>query len=343
MEIKELNITNYEKVIHAIDSNTGLNCFISVHSTKLGPALGGCRIYAYDNDETALEDVLRLSKGMTYKNSLAGLDLGGGKAVINIKNTKKTPGLFKKFGEVINSLEGTYITAEDVGTTLKDMKIIKKTSKHVASLDVGSPSPATALGVLRGIEASVDFWRNGLTPGHDLKNITVAIQGLGSVGYALAQMLHQKGAKIIATDIDFKRCEKLQKEIDIEIVMPDKIYAVKADVFAPCAMGGILNEKTIQKLKVSIICGAANNQLYNSFIDGAILHQNRIIYAPDYLVNAGGVMNVYREFGMINSDFHLAAMLDDIFYRTRQCLTQARRENKATNVIAKQMAKKRLT
>lgn len=342
MFYNEIEIEGYERVVHAVDSFTGLDCFVAIHSTKLGPALGGCRIWKYNTDEDAQEDVLRLSRGMTYKNSLAGLDLGGGKAVINISNTSKTPELLRKFGELLNYLGGKYITAEDVGSSLKDMMVIREKTKYVASLDgAGDPSPATALGVLRGIEATVNFWRSGLEPCRSLQGVTVAIQGLGNVGYTLAQMLHQKGATIIATDLNQEACDRLQKETGATIVTPDAIHKTDCDVFAPCAMGGIINENTVDHIKAKIVCGSANNQLKNNTC-GDMLHKKGIIYAPDYLVNAGGVMNVYREFGMVNSDFHLALMLDDIFARTCECLHRSAENDVPSYVVADQMAEERL-
>lgn len=342
MYYREIEQEGYEKVVHVKDSFTGLDCYIAIHSTKLGTALGGCRMYSYTSDEAALEDVLRLAKGMTYKNSLAGLDLGGGKAVINLANAKKTPELLKRFGEVLNSLEGQYITAEDVGSNLNDMSVIKQVSPHVASLaGAGDPSPATALGVYRGIEACVNFWRKDLEPKFLLKNVSVAIQGLGNVGYALAQMLHQQGACVIATDINPKVCDKAYKEMGIHCVVPDEIYDVQADVFAPCAMGGILTEDTVARLRTYMICGSANNQLQDDSI-GDLLHHKRFIYAPDYLVNAGGVLNIYREFGTVNSDFHLSLMLDQIRNTTTKCLKISKVNNIPSYKVANDLAEERL-
>lgn len=347
MEIKTLDINNYEKVIHATDADTGLNAFIGVHSTKLGPALGGTRIWKYESDDDALTDVLRLSEGMTYKNSLANLNLGGGKAVINLTGTEKTEALLKKFGEAVESLKGTYITAEDVGTTVPDMEIIKTVTDHVSSLQSGNPSPATAFGVFKAIQACFDFW---LTPevkkhwnGHcSLQNKTVAIQGLGNVGYALAEMLAFHKMKIFGSDINEETCKRAAKELGVTIVGTDEIHKLDVDVFSPCALGATLNYDTIGDLKCKFICGSANNQLSIPEI-GKDLMRMGVHYAPDYLVNAGGVMNIYREWGHVDTDFHTASMMEGIYDRTILCFKIGLEEGLPTNVVADMLAKQRLS
>ena len=211
LQIEELNIPDYERVIHATNSDTGLDCFIAIHSTELGPSIGGARFWKYDKSHDAIEDVLRLAEGMTFKNSLAGLNAGGGKAVINLRSVEKTPDLLKSFGEAVNVCKGTYITAEDVGSCPADMAVIAKTTNHVLT-GSGDPSPATALGVVKGMEAAVNFYRHEMAPGQSLKDLKVALQGLGHVGFYLAEMLVKKGVQLIATDINKSLRNKAKKE-----------------------------------------------------------------------------------------------------------------------------------
>ena len=246
LQIEELNIPDYERVIHATNSDTGLDCFIAIHSTELGSAIGGARFWKYDKSHDAIEDVLRLAEGMTFKNSLAGLNAGGGKAVINLRNVEKTPDLLKSYGEAVDACEGTYITAEDVGSCPADMAIIANSTKHVLT-GSGDPSPATALGVVKGIEAAVNFYRDEMAPGQSLKDLKVAQQGLGHVGFCLAEMLVKKGVQLIATDTNELLCDKAKKELNIEIVEPDEIYDISCDIFAPCALGASVNENTIER------------------------------------------------------------------------------------------------
>lgn len=280
--------------------------FIAVHNTNLGPALGGCRMMPYASEAEALNDVLRLSRGMTYKNALAGLPLGGGKAVIIADHrTQKTPELMQAMGAAVESFEGNYITAEDSGTGEEDMVEIEKFTEHVTGLPPemlegseygelgGNPSPLTALGCYHGIKAAIAHHYNNEKT---LADMTVSIQGVGAVGLALAHLLKQDGAKLIITDISEEGLAQAKKELgDIEIVEPDEIFGVEADVFAPCAMGGILNDKTIVELKVDIVAGAANNQLLSPHHD-KILMDKEILYVPDYAINAGGVICVGYEY-----------------------------------------------
>ena len=342
MHIEELNFSDYERVIHATDDVSGLNCFIAIDSIKLGPALGGVRFWNYDNDDDALKDVLRLARGMTYKNSLAELNAGGGKAVVNLTGTKKSKKLLWAFARVIQRLNGDYITAEDVGCMPSDLEYIAKFTPHTTSKNmITSPGPATALGVIRGIEACMNFWRHGLEPRRELKGITVAIQGLGNVGYVLAQMLHAKGTNIIGSDFNDDLCTKLKDEVGAEIVEPHEIYTKKYIVFAPCALGGILNQVSIPQLKCKIICGSSNNQLLEPQ-NGFDLKEREIIYAPDYLVNAGGVINIHRELGYVSTDFHVAGLLDGIYDRCTECLVEAKEKDQPPHVIADKMAEQRL-
>jgi len=339
--IKEINIDGYEKVIHATEESSGLDCYIAIHSTELGPALGGARFWKYKKSHDAIEDVLRLAKGMTYKNSLAGLDLGGGKAVINLRDTEKTPKLLREFGKVIEYLDGKYITADDVGCEAEDMKIIREVTKHVIFLD-SDPSPATSLGVVRGMQSALTFLKNDFVENiFSLKGIHIAIQGLGHVGFNLAEMLHQKGAMLTVTDLNGDRCNEAAHKLGAHVVSIDKILEIECDILAPCALGAVINKRTVEKLNCKILCGSANNQLSTSMI-GYALKDKGIINAPDFIVNAGGVIYVYKNLGHIPTDFHVANIIDGIYDKTMQCLIDAKENNMPTNLIAEIMAKKRL-
>ena len=339
--IKEISIDGYEKVIHATEESTGLDCYIAIHSTELGPALGGARFWEYNKSHDAIEDVLRLAKGMTYKNSLAGLDFGGAKAVINLRDTKKTPELLMEYGKVVDSLDGQYITADDVGSEPDDMEIVSKVTKHVAFRN-SDPSPATSLGVVRGMQASLTFLRNDFVGNiHCLKGIHIAIQGLGHVGFNLAEMLHEKGALLTVTDLNGDRCNEAAHKVDAQVVSTDKILEIECDILAPCALGAVINKETVEKLNCKILCGGANNQLSTSMM-GYALKDKGIINAPDFIVNAGGVIDAYKDFGLIPTDFHVANIIDGIYDRTMQCLTEAKENNMPTNLVAEMMAGKRL-
>ena len=288
MEILEKKISGYERVVFGSDSGAGYRGIIAVHSTALGPAVGGTRFWMYDSDERALNDALRLARGMTYKNALAGLPFGGGKSVIvgDNKRTDREP-LFRAHGRLVESLGGSYITAEDVGTSTSDMNFVLMETKHVGGLlgQSGDPSPITARGVFRAVQASARHrWGND-----DVSGKTVALQGCGHVGYYLAEWLHKAGAKLIVSDVDEERVRKTVKDFGARAVPSDAIYSVEADIFAPCALGAILNDKTIPQLRVEIVAGAANNQLQDTRHADALQARN-ILYAPDYAANAGGVI-----------------------------------------------------
>ncbi|CAG0904491.1 unnamed protein product [Cyprideis torosa] len=280
--------------------------FIAVHNTNLGPALGGCRMLPYASEAEAINDVLRLSRGMTYKNALAGLPLGGGKAVIiGDHRTQKTADLMQAMGMAVETFEGSYITAEDSGTAEEDMVEIAKYTDHVTGLPPemlegneygelgGNPSPLTALGCYHGIKSAVAYRYKG---DKTVADMTVSVQGVGAVGLELAKLLKQDGAKLIITDISEEGLKQAQQELgDVQIVKPDEIFSVEADIFAPCAMGGILNDETIAQLKVDIIAGAANNQLLSAHHDNMLMDKN-ILYVPDYVINSGGVICVGYEY-----------------------------------------------
>jgi leucine dehydrogenase len=283
----------HEEIVMCSDPSVGYKGILAVHSTKLGPALGGTRFWQYATDEEAITDALRLSRGMTYKNAVAGLHLGGGKSIIIGDNkTRDREKIFRAHGRFVQTLGGRYITAEDVGTSTKDMSYVQMETKHVAGLagKSGDPSPVTAHGVFRAVQASA----NRKWGSDSLEGKTVAIQGCGSVGSYLAKELHEAGARLIVSDIDAAKTEKVSKATGAKVVKGNAIFTAVADIFSPCALGGIINDKTIPKLKVEIVAGGANNQLLEER-HGDELQRRGILYAPDYVANAGGVINVYGE------------------------------------------------
>lgn len=283
----------HEQLVMCHDKASGYRGVIAIHDTTLGPALGGCRFWNYATDEAAVVDALRLSRGMTYKNAVAGLNLGGGKSVIIGDNKAvNREMIFRAHGRFVDSLGGRYVTAEDVGTTVEDMDFVHMETKYVTGIGSksGDPSSVTAHGVFRAIEASA-FERWG---SDSLEGRTVAIQGLGHVGYHLAKELHGAGAKLIITDIDAARIQRVVDATGATVVGLNEIYGVTADIFTPCALGGVINDDTIPQLKVEIVAGAANNQLLEDR-HGDDLEARGILYAPDYVANAGGVINVYSE------------------------------------------------
>jgi leucine dehydrogenase len=283
----------HEQVVLCHDPAAGYRGIIAIHSTVLGPALGGTRFWKYGSDEEAIVDALRLARGMTYKNAVAGLNLGGGKSVI-IGDNKTTDRelIFRAHGRFVESLGGRYITAEDVGTSTADMDYVHMETKSVSGLAgrSGDPSPVTAHGVFRAIQASAkERWGKD-----DIANKVIAVQGCGHVGYYLAKELHEAGAKLIVTDIDAERVKRVVKDFGAKAVKTDEIYGQKAHIFAPCALGAVINDKTLPQFKVEIVAGAANNVLLEEK-HGDALEKKHILYAPDYVANAGGVINVYGE------------------------------------------------
>ena len=292
----KLSAYDYGEVHFKLDKATGLRAIVAIHDTRLGPALGGCRFIPYDTEDDAIIDALRLARGMTYKAALAGLAHGGGKSVIiRPQRHFDRVALFRAFGKFLEDLRGHYITAEDSGTGLEDMEIIRTVTKHVTGIDPshggsGDPSPFTALGVRRGIEAAVKF-----KLGKDsLSGIHVAVQGVGHVGYHLCKELHTSGAKLTVADVDVLKAERAQREFGAKTVPIAEIANVPCDVFAPCALGAGLNDQTIPNLHTPIVAGAANNQLAEPR-HGDDLHARGILYAPDYAINAGGLVNVAQE------------------------------------------------
>ena len=284
---------DHEQVVLCYEPSSGYRGIIAIHDTTLGPALGGTRFWHYDSDEEAIIDALRLARGMTYKAAVAGLNLGGGKSVM-IGDPKRTDreGLFRAHGRFVESLGGRYITAEDVGTSVTDMDYVNMETEHVTGLPgtSGDPSPVTAFGTYRGIKAAAHF-RYG---SDSLEGRTIAVQGVGNVGHYLCRYLAEEGAKLVIADIDQGRIDRVKDELGARSVGPDEIYGVEADVYAPCALGATVNDRTIPQLKVDIVAGSANNVLAEPR-HGDALHARDIIYAPDYVINAGGLINVYGE------------------------------------------------
>jgi leucine dehydrogenase len=291
LKITELQIPDYERVASATDD--GYRGFVAIHSTKLGPAVGGTRLWKYENDEAAIKDLLRLARGMTYKNALAGIPFGGGKSIVlrpagEIDREK----IFRAHGRFVDTFGGRYITAEDVGTSPADMEFVRMETNHAAGLlgKSGDPSPVTARGVFRAMQAAAKHrWGS-----ESLAGKTIALQGCGNVGYNLASNLHKAGARLIVSDVDPSKVERVMKEFDAHAVPPQEIYSTEADIFAPCGLGGIINDETIPQLKAEIVVGGANNQLLEPR-HGDELNRLGILYAPDFAANAGGMISGCRE------------------------------------------------
>ena len=289
---------NHEEVVFWSDKTVGLRAIVAIHDTTLGPALGGTRMWPYQAEDEAILDVLRLSEGMTYKSSVAGLNFGGGKAVIiGDPATDKSEGLFRSFGRFIESLSGKFITGEDVGITVDDVALIHQETLHVAGTPrrehgSGDPSPLTAFGVFRGMQACCQ----SLFGSDTLTGRRVALQGLGKVGYSLAKRLIEAGAQVIACELDHERAAHIGVELGLELVGLDEIYDVECDIFSPCALGAVINDTTLPRLRCRIIAGAANNQLAEEH-HGDELSERKILYAPDYVINAGGLISVSTELG----------------------------------------------
>ncbi|MEO6444554.1 MAG: Glu/Leu/Phe/Val dehydrogenase dimerization domain-containing protein [Gemmatimonadaceae bacterium] len=329
----------HEQLVVCHDESSGYRGIIAIHDTTLGPALGGTRFWQYKSDDEAIIDALRLARGMTYKNAVAGLNLGGGKAVIIGDNrTPKREMIFRAHGRFVESLGGRYVTAEDVGTSTADMDFVHMETDYVAGLATksGDPSPVTARGVFRAIQASAkQRWGSESVAGK-----TVAVQGLGNVGYYLCKELHAHEAKLIVTDIDAARIKRVVDECGARAVELDAIYGVQADIFAPCALGGIINDDTLPRLRVEIVAGAANNQLLDQR-HGVDLESKGILYAPDFVANAGGVINVYSELAGWTAQRALRKA-DEIFDTTLGVFEIAREQGIPTYEAADRLAERRL-
>jgi leucine dehydrogenase len=292
MKITKLEIAGYEYVASCVDGD--YRGFVAIHSTKLGPAVGGTRFWKYESDETAINDLLRLARGMTYKNALAGIPFGGGKSIVVLRpeGAIDRERIFRAHGRFVETFAGRYITAEDVGTSPADMEFVRMETNHVAGLlgKSGDPSPVTARGVFRALQAAAKHrWGSD-----DVAGRTVALQGCGNVGYHLASNLHQAGARLFVSDVDPSKVERVMKDFGAVAVAPQEIYSAAADIFAPCGLGGIINDETIPQLRVEIVVGGANNQLLEPR-HGDELERLGILYAPDYAANAGGMISGCRE------------------------------------------------
>ena len=339
------DFADHEQVVFVSDDKSGLKAIIAVHNSNLGPALGGCRMWPYASEEEAVRDVLRLSRGMTYKSAMARLKLGGGKSVIiGNPRTDKTPALLAAFARALEQLNGRYIAAEDSGTSVADMKFMMQFTQHVAGIHdkpsdegtrSGDPSPATAYGTFIGIQAAV---KERL--GRDsLDGLRVAVQGVGNVGYDLARQLKEAGAQLWVTDIHREPLVQAGRELGATVVAPDEIFGLDVDVFAPCALGAILNDSTIPQLKASIVAGAANNQLAEAR-HGVELMKRGILYAPDYVINAGGIIDVYHE----RIGFERAALIrhiEGIRDNLMEVFERAREEERPTAEVADAIAEER--
>ena len=345
MEIFDLReFDAHELVVFGHDAASGLRAIIAIHSTALGPAAGGCRMWPYASTAEAVADVLRLSRGMSYKNALAGLKFGGGKAVIiGDARRGKTPELFEAFGRFVDSLGGRYVTAEDVGTTTHDMTQVARGTRYVAGLGAapgeagGDPGPKTALGVFLGLKAAVKF-RLGRA---DLTDVSVAVQGAGGVGYHLCGMLAAEGARLSVADVRPVALQRVCDEFKARAVAVEEVLFEDVDVLSPCALGAVLSAQSIPRLRARVIAGAANNQLAQGQ-DGAALPAAGILYAPDYVINAGGIISVSREYHGGASEAQVIADIHGIPARLTEIFERARRENRTTNAVADELARERL-
>ena len=343
MAVFDHNEFDDHESLHFInDESSGLRAIIAVHSTTLGPAAGGCRRWSYLSDDDALTDALRLSRGMTYKNAVAELPFGGGKAVILADDAApKSPELLAAFGRAVDSLRGRYITAEDVGLSVEDMRHVQQQTKFVSGLPQsgasagGDPSPWTALGVYLGIEAAVK-----VRLGKDsLDGLSIAVQGVGHVGACLCQLLHDTGAKLLVADVNSDNLDAVGKDVPVTVVAPSEILYADADVLAPCALGNILTSATIPKIKAKVIAGAANNQL-STLADGARLSSREILYAPDYVINAGGIINVSHEYYGGSSEEKVRADVEKIPERLQALFAESKKSGRPTNELADEYARR---
>lgn len=342
--ISQMLLDNHEQVVFCNDNDTGLKAIIAIHNTVLGSSLGGTRMWAYNNEMEALTDVLRLSRGMTYKSAVAGLNLGGGKAVIiGDAKTQKNEALMRRFGKFVNSLSGKYITAEDVGVNTKDMEYIKMETDFVSGLPVnmggsGDPSPVTAHGVYIAMKASAkEKWGSD-----SLSGKKIVVQGIGNVGENLVKNLVKEKAIVSIYDINTERLKQIAKETGATVITDsNSLYDLDMDIYAPCALGGTLTTDTLNRLKCSIICGAANNQLAEESVHGKMVIEKNILYAPDFVVNAGGIINVYYELEGYNRERALAHA-EKIYETTLNIFKVAKEQNIPTYMAANRIAEKRI-
>lgn len=339
----QLSFDNHEQIVFCNDKDTGLKAIIGIHNTVLGPALGGTRMWNYNNEWEALNDVLRLSRGMTYKSAISGLNLGGGKAVIiGDAKTQKTPELMRKFGEFVNSLSGKYITAEDVGMATADMDTVHEVTPHVTGISEslggsGNPSPVTAYGVYMGMKAAAKYKFGS----DNLEGKRILVQGIGNVGQALVGHLTKEGAIVQITDLHEDKLLEASNKYGCTIYTGNDLYSADVDIYAPCALGATINDDTIYKIKAQVIAGAANNQLANENIHGPILQERGIVYAPDFLINAGGIINVYGEIAHYDKQEALRRT-ENIYNTTLEIFDYAQKNNLTPQKAAMALAELRI-
>lgn len=338
--LQRMEIMGHEQVVFCNDRESGLKAIIAVHNTTLGPSLGGTRMWNYASEAEALNDVLRLSRGMTYKSAISGLNLGGGKAVIIADpHTDKSEALFRRFGKFVNSLGGKYITAEDVGVSPREMTWVNMETDHVSGLPgkSGDPSPVTAYGVYMGMKAAaMKTYHNA-----SLKGKKISVQGVGHVGEYLIGYLEKEGAEIYVTDIYKPTLDRIAKQHNVTVVAPEEIYDLDVDIYSPCALGATINDDTINRLKCKIIAGAANNQLQDEIKHGQMLMDMGICYAPDYLINAGGVINCFFEVTGYDKD-RVMDLTENIYNTTMSIFDMAEKENIPTYLAANKLAEERI-
>jgi leucine dehydrogenase len=342
MVFESISKTEHEEVVFCQNKDAGLKAIIAIHNSVLGPALGGLRMWPYATEQDALNDVLRLSRGMTYKAAVSGLNLGGGKAVIiGDPGKDKSEALFRAFGRFVNSLNGRYITAEDVGIDVNDMEYVYRETEFVTGVHQvhggsGDPSPFTAYGTLQGLMATLQAKFGN----EEVGNYSFAVQGVGHVGMEYVKLLRERGAKVFVTDINNELVQRAVDDYGAEAVAPEQIYDVDADVYSPCALGGTINENTLDRLKCQVICGAANNQLATNEI-GDEVQRRGILYAPDYAVNAGGLMNVSLEIDGYNRE-RAMRMLRTIHTNLARIFEISKRDSIPTYMAADRMAEERI-
>lgn len=341
--LERLSSSNHKKLVFCNDNQTGLKAIIAIHDTTLGSALGSVRMWNYDSEADAIEDVLRLSKAMTYKASIAGLNIGGGAAVIiGDPRRQKTEALMRSFGRYVKNLNGEFIAGEDVGTNAKDMEYIGMETEHVTGVPeslggASNPAKYSAQGVYHGIKASV----KEVFGTDELAGKTVVVQGLGNVGENLVRLLRNDNVEVFVSDINLELMQMVASKYKAKPIEADKIFNISADIYSPCALGATINDKTIKTMKFAIIAGSANNQLANEKTHGQMLHDKGILYAPDYLINAGGIMSCYSELTGFNKK-RTEQLIENIYDVTRDVIKLSKSENIPTNLAVAQMAENRI-
>ena len=334
LKIEDIKVKGYERVIHATNETTQLDCIIAIHNTKLGPALGGVRSWEYSSLEDQKRDALRLSEAMTLKNSICGINFGGGKAALNLKNAKKTPELYQSYGEFVEFLKGKYLTAGDVNTFKEDLIECSKVTKYVYGINVETSGPTS-----RGLFHAIKLTNNFINNSNDLRNVHISISGVGKVGGKLAILLAKAGVKITVASINYELIKKLKNEIDLVEVSPEDLFKTNCDIISPCALGGAINQSNLHQLKCKAIVGAANNQLEYPTISEWLL-KNKIVYSPDYLVNSGGVIAIACEIN--NTGNLLEKHLEKIADRLKLVLQESKKNNESTDLVARRIAWKRI-